>query len=143
MIAVIFIGALAVISFLDLRHRLIPDAITIPGAVLGVALSFHSTQPTPLDSILGFVAGGGALLVPAIIYRFVTGVEGIGGGDIKLLAMIGTFLGWRAIPSIMFFGSLGVSVFGMIHLLIHETDEKYAFPFGAFLCWAAIGHMIF
>src|SRR5215470_5136518 len=103
----VFVAALIVVSFIDLELQIIPDVISLPGIAVGLVASFLNTPwprehlalpPAPLDSALGILAGGGFLFLVAWLYERFTGVEGMGGGDIKLLAMIGAFLGWAGVP---------------------------------------------
>jgi leader peptidase (prepilin peptidase)/N-methyltransferase len=83
------------------------------------------------------------LLAVAWIYEKFTGVEGMGGGDIKLLAMIGAFLGWPSIPLTLFFSSLGGSVIGLSIMLAKGVDRRYALPFAPFLCLGALVYLFF
>ena len=146
----IFVAALVVIACVDLQVRIVPDVISLPGIVLGFTLSIvqrpwpldHlSIPPSPTSSILGIVAGGGTLLAVALAYHSFTGVEGMGGGDIKLLAMIGAFLGWPSIPVTLFAASLSGSVVGLAFMLKKGVDSKYALPFAPFLCMGAFFHL--
>src|SRR5215470_13282687 len=97
LVSFVFVCALIVISFIDLDVRIVPDVISLPGIILGLSLSVigyfiisgeSAVVPSPVSSLLGILAGGGFLLATAWIYEKITGVEGMGGGDIKLLAMI-------------------------------------------------------
>ncbi|UCD85498.1 MAG: prepilin peptidase, partial [Deltaproteobacteria bacterium] len=90
-----FFAALVVITFIDLRHQIIPDIISLSGIPAGFLSSLILPRLSILDSALGILIGGGSLLLVAILYHLITKREGMGGGDIKLLAMIGAFLGWR------------------------------------------------
>jgi leader peptidase (prepilin peptidase) / N-methyltransferase len=148
----VFIAALIVISFIDLDVRIVPDVISLPGIVAGLVFSVvgryvigdpFELVPSPLSSLIGILAGGGFLLALAWAYESFTGVEGMGGGDIKLLAMIGAFLGWPAIPLTLFFSSLGGSVVGLTAMLIKGVGRRYALPFAPFLCLGAILYLFF
>ncbi|HXK26949.1 MAG TPA: prepilin peptidase [Candidatus Binatia bacterium] len=148
----IFVAALLVISFVDLDVRIVPDVISLPGIVLGMLFSLlgyylvHDPAeliPSPLSSLIGVLAGGGFLLALAWAYAAVTGTEGMGGGDIKLLAMIGAFLGWPSIPVTLFLSSLGGSIIGLSAMLIKGVGRKYALPFAPFLCLGALLHLFF
>jgi leader peptidase (prepilin peptidase) / N-methyltransferase len=148
----ILVAALIVISFIDLDVRIVPDVISLPGIVLGLVLSvagyfFLGTQsglvPSPLSSVIGILAGGGFLLATAWIYEKITGVEGMGGGDIKLLAMIGAFLGWPSIPITLFFASLVGSVVGLTCMLLTGAGRRLALPFAPFLCSGALLFIFF
>jgi leader peptidase (prepilin peptidase)/N-methyltransferase len=136
----LFCAAMVVITFIDLEHQIIPDAISLPGIVLGFVFSCFIPQVGWLNSLLGIIAGGGSLYLVATIYQAFTGKEGMGGGDIKLLAMMGAFFGWKAIPFIILKSSLGGSVIGIAIMLAQKKDGKLAIPFGPFL---ALGAMLY
>ncbi len=147
-----FVGALIVISFIDLDVRIVPDVISLPGIIVGLALSVAGyflvsgespIVPSPVSSVLGILAGGGFLLATAWIYEKVTGVEGMGGGDIKLLAMIGAFLGWPSIPITLFFASLVGSVVGIACMVATGAGRRLALPFAPFLCSGALLFIFF
>jgi leader peptidase (prepilin peptidase) / N-methyltransferase len=151
-ISFIFVAALIVISFIDLDVRIVPDVISLPGIALGLAFSaasyffFHDELgiiPTPLSSLIGILAGGGVLLATAWLYEKFTGVEGMGGGDIKLLAMIGAFLGWPAIPVTLFIASLLGSVVGIACMVFTGAGRRLALPFAPFLCSGALSYLFF
>src|SRR5918995_426641 len=148
----VFIAALIVISFIDLDVRIVPDVISLPGILTGLLFAVIGRYlisdpmeivPTPLGALIGVLAGGGFLLTVAWIYEKFTGVEGMGGGDIKLLAMIGAFLGWPSIPLTLFFSSLGGSVIGLSIMLAKGVDRRYALPFAPFLCLGALVYLFF
>jgi leader peptidase (prepilin peptidase)/N-methyltransferase len=139
----IFCSALVVTTFVDLEHRIIPDVISLPGIVVGFASSFFLRWLGWQDSLIGILAGGGSLLLVAYGYQLVTRKEGMGGGDIKLLAMMGAFLGWRAVPFIIFASSLVGSVVGIALMLAQKKDSKLAIPFGPFLAFGAILYIFF
>jgi leader peptidase (prepilin peptidase) / N-methyltransferase len=137
-----FVAALIVITFIDLDHRIIPDVISLPGIVVGFLLSLRGAPgPGPLASAIGILAGGGLLLAVAWGYHALTGREGMGGGDIKLLGMVGAFLGWRSVPFTMLFSSLTGSVVGVTLMWWTGSDTKYAIPFGPFLALGAIAYI--
>ncbi len=133
-----FSASLVVITFIDLKHQIIPDVISLPGIGAGLLASYFLPHGV-LNSVIGILAGGGSLLLIAASYQFVTGREGMGGGDIKLLAMIGAFLGWKAVIITIFTGSFIGAVIGTILMLAKGKDSRYAIPFGPFL---AIGALI-
>src|SRR5919106_3174360 len=148
----VFVAALIVISFIDLHVRIVPDMISLPGIVVGLLFSVigrfvlndpYELVPSPWSSILGILIGGGFLLALAWAYETFTGVEGMGGGDIKLLAMIGAFLGWPALPLTLFFSSLVGSVVGLTAMLVKGVGRRYALPFAPFLCFGAILYLFF
>jgi len=137
-IYLIFVAALVVITFIDLDHQIIPDVISLPGILVGFAGSFFISWLPWYDSIFGILLGGGSLLAVAWIYEKLTGREGMGGGDIKLLAMFGAFLGWKAVFPVIFLASLAGTLVGVPLMLIQKGDTRLAIPFGPFLALAAI-----
>ena len=151
-VAFIFVAALIVISFIDMDALIIPNEISLPGIVLGFLVSLagqfviadpSELIPTPLNSIVGILAGYGFLWTVAWIYERCTGIEGMGGGDMKLLAMFGAFLGWQSIPFTIFFGSLAGSVVGLGVMLATGASRRLRVPFGPFLCLGATLHLFF
>ncbi len=134
----VFCMALVVITFIDLEHQIIPDSISLPGIIVGFASSFFLPWLSWQNSLIGIVAGGGSLLLVAYGYQLLTKKEGMGGGDIKLLAMMGAFLGWRSIPFIIFTSSLFGSVVGVSLMLARKKDSQLPIPFGPFLAFGAV-----
>jgi leader peptidase (prepilin peptidase)/N-methyltransferase len=145
----LFCSALVVITFIDLEHQIIPDAISLPGIPVGFAVSFFiedmysGAQLGWLNSLTGILVGGGSLLLVAYGYEFLTKKEGMGGGDIKLLAMMGAFLGWKSVPFIIFVSSLVGSVIGVTVMAAQKKDAKLALPFGPFLALGAIAYIFY
>ena len=139
----LFCSAMVVVTFIDLEHQIIPDVISLPGIVAGFIFSFFIPQIGWLNSLIGIVVGGGSLWLVASGYELLTKKEGMGGGDIKLLAMMGAFFGWKAIPFIIFVSSLVGSVIGVTVMLIRKKDAKLAIPFGPFLALGAVLYIFF
>jgi leader peptidase (prepilin peptidase)/N-methyltransferase len=148
----IFVVALIVISFIDLDVMIIPDVISLPGIVLGLVFSVvgryvledpFEVIPSPLSSLSGLLVGGGFLLAVGWIYEVFTKVEGMGGGDIKLFAMIGAFLGWQSLLATLLFASLGGAAIGLTVMLVKGVGRRYPIPFGPFLCLGALLHLFF
>lgn len=130
----IFISALIVISFIDFDFQIIPDEISIPLIFLGIILSLLPHNSINLaydikDSLIGIVIGGGSLLIVSLITR-----GGMGGGDIKLNAAVGAFLGWKAALLTIFIGSLAGSIVGIV--ILKKTGNR-KIPFGPFLSLGA------
>ena len=138
-----FISALICISFIDLEHMIIPDVISIPGIIVGFLISFISTHVTWTESLLGIVIGGGILYLVALLFEFLMKKEGMGGGDVKLLAMIGAWLGWNSIIFVILASSLIGSVLGTISLLLSRKGLSAKIPFGPFLALGAILYVFF
>ena len=94
-----------------------------------------------MEAAIGLLIGGGVLFVIALGYEVITKREGMGGGDIKLLAMIGGFLGWKSLIFVLLFSSLLGAVIGVALMLIKKEDMKYAVPFGPFLSAAGVAYL--
>jgi leader peptidase (prepilin peptidase)/N-methyltransferase len=139
----LFCSALVVITFIDLEHQIIPDEISLPGIVVGFICSFFLPGHSWLNSLLGILLGGGSLLLVAYGYQWLTGKEGMGGGDIKLLAMMGAFLGWKSVPFIIFASSLAGSLIGITLMLAQKKDSKLAVPFGPYLAFSAVLYIFY
>ena len=133
-----FIAALIVISIIDLYHQIIPDVISLPGIGVGLLASLAIPQIDIIDSLIGALLGGGSLFIVATLYQWLFKREGMGGGDVKLLAMIGAFLGWKAVILTILLGSLLGSISGIIIMVLRGKDFKYAIPFGPFLSLGAV-----
>jgi leader peptidase (prepilin peptidase)/N-methyltransferase len=137
------ISSLLVITFIDIDHQIIPDVITLPGIPIFFFASFTLAAITYKDSLLGILAGGGSLLLIAVTYNLLTKKEGMGGGDIKLLAMIGAALGWKGVLFTIFIGSAIGTLIGIILMLRTRKGLKLAIPFGPFLSIGAIIYIFF
>lgn len=137
----LLIAAFLVITFIDIDHRIIPDVITLPGIPIGLAASFGPGLVTPLEALIGILAGGGSLFLVAWGYQFITKREGMGGGDIKLLAMIGAFIGWKGVLFTIFVASLSGTLAGMALIFRRGEGMKLAVPFGPFLAVGAIAYL--
>ena len=132
-----FLCSLIVITVIDLYHQIIPDVISLPGIAVGLLGALVLPQRSFLQAFLGMLLGGGSLFVVATIYQWVLKREGMGGGDVKLLAMIGAFLGWKAVILTIVLSSFIGSVAGILLMVAKGKDFKYAIPFGPFLSLAA------
>jgi len=139
----LFSAALIIIAFIDLDYQIIPDSISIPGIFFGIGASFLIPLVSWLESLFGILTGGGLLLLVAIGYKWLTGREGMGGGDVKLLAMVGAWLGWKAIPFILFSSSLIGVLVGGGSGLINKRGLRAKIPFGPFLSLSSIIYIFF
>lgn len=126
-------SSLLVIALIDFDHKIIPNSITLPGILIGVGLSFWALPITPLDSLIGLFAGGIFFYLVALISK-----GGMGGGDIKLIAMIGAFLGWQGVFFTILVGALAGSIVGLGLMSIGKKGRKDKVPFGPFLALGAI-----
>lgn len=145
---------MVVVVFVDIDHHVIPNSISIGGLVVGLAASvimpFLVDQwlVTPLASIGGALFGGGSLWAVSRVYRLATTQDGIGFGDVKLMAMIGAFFGWQVVLVTIFLSSLLGASYGVTLMLISGRSSKYPIPFGPFIvigCLASIsfGEVVF
>jgi len=132
----VFGCALIVLFAIDLEHHLLPNAITLPGILVGVAFSLV-TEPGWFASVVGAVVGGGMLWLIAEGYYRLRHEEGLGMGDVKMLAMIGAFIGWQLTIVTLMMASVAGSVVGIALIAARKGDMKYALPFGTFLAMGA------
>lgn len=129
---------LVTVSFIDLDHMILPDVFTLPGVLLGIAGSFLNPSRTPAESLLGVALGGGVLWLMGVLYQWVRKEEGMGGGDVKLLAWIGAVLGFQSLPFVIMVASLGGTLVGVSFILIKKKSLKTAIPFGPYLALGAV-----
>ncbi len=159
LLVMLLCSAFLVITFIDLDHHIIPDVITLPGIVIGLAaapffmsaldvpLPFHlgslvpasRTYPTALcNSVIGLLFGGGPLLLIGWIWEKLRNVEAMGGGDVKFMAMVGSFIGWKGSLLTIFFGALSGSVVGVILIALKKQEGSQVIPFGPYLVLGAL-----
>lgn len=139
----VFIAALLTITFIDIDHRIIPDVISLSGIPAGFVLSFLLPDLSWSDSLLGILIGGGSLFAVAWAYQLVTGNEGMGGGDIKLLGMIGAFIGWKGVLFTIMASSFLGTLVGIALMVRNRQGMKLAVPFGPFLALGAVLYLFF
>jgi len=140
----LFILPMVIVTGIDLYHRIIPDSISLPG--IGVGLIVHLLLDgggdrflwVAIDSVAGVLVGGGALYLVAFAYEKVRKQMGMGGGDIKLIAMMGAFFGWKAALLILLMASFLGSIVGLLVIMILRKDLKYGIAFGPFLAAAGV-----
>ena len=128
---------------IDYDFQILPDAITLPGIVVGLALSFVSLRRTPVQAALGATLGAGGLWLLAYLYEKIAGQEGMGLGDVKMLGMIGALLGPIGVLATIFAASISGSVIGVGLMLARGSDGKMRLPFGVFLAVGAIASWFF
>jgi len=133
----LFACAMIVLFVIDLEHRILPDVITLPGIAIGFAFSLF-LPPGWRDSLIGIVLGGGSLWLMGELYFRIRHEEGMGFGDVKMLAMIGAFLGWKLMLLTLVLSSFLGSIIGVGVIALNRGDMKYALPFGTFLAAGAI-----
>jgi leader peptidase (prepilin peptidase)/N-methyltransferase len=128
---------LLVVACIDLAHMIIPDAITLPGLLAGLLASLALTPVGLGNALLGALLGGSVFLVIAVLSQ-----GGMGGGDIKLIAMIGAFLGWQAVLTTMLLGALLLTLLGLTLILLRQKGLQDPLPFGPFLAIGALLTMV-
>jgi len=142
-------ATLIVISLIDFDFKIIPDVINLPGVVIGLLIAVVQhffqifTYPVTsgiVDSLIGLLIGGGFFLVIGEVYYRLTKREGIGGGDIKFLAMTGAILGWRSVAPTIFVGSFVGAIVGLLIMFFRGGDRQLEIPFGPYL---ALGVLIY
>lgn len=134
-------AALIAVAFIDGEHRIIPNAITLPGIPVGLAFAWLAPPPTPLDAGLGVVLVGGGMWLIAVVAEWWYGRVALGLGDVKLVAMLAAFLGLQPALSVLALGSLlGVLQAG-VWLLLGRAHRRTPIPFGPALAAAGILHL--
>ncbi len=138
LVAAGFCAAMIVLAMIDFEHYLLPDSITIPGILAGLILQFQVSWSTPKDAVLGVLLGAGVLAALAWGWYWWKGVHGMGFGDIKMLAMVGAFLGWQGAIATLLLSSLAGSVVGIGQILRGRMALMSKLPFGVFLALGAV-----
>ncbi len=138
-----FLAALICSTAIDLEHWIIPDVITLPGIVIGLIGSYLIPDRSLLDAGIGVLVGGGILFAIAWLYTAITKKDGIGGGDIKFLAMVGAFLGAKGALETLVLSSFVGSILGVFLILFRGKGGKTAIPFGPFLSGGAFFAFLF
>ena len=133
LIYAILSSALIIISFIDLDEQIIPDEISLPGIAIGFIISFFVSYISYIDSLLGILVGGGIILLIALAGMAVFKKEAMGGGDVKLAAMIGAFIGWRYIALSLFIGFFIGAIVGIVLIVLKVKNKDDLVPFGPFI----------
>jgi len=134
---VAFLSLLIAITFIDWEHQIIPDPLSLGGTVLGWIGAWVCLDIGVIDSVIGSLVGAGVILGIALLYKAARKVDGMGGGDVKLMAMIGAFLGWQMVFAVLFIAAGAGSVYGIWLMRRAGGDSKTAVAFGSFLAPAA------
>lgn len=133
LVGTIFFSLLLILAFIDLDHKLLPNTLTLLGVALGLFFSLLGWNLTFTTSLIGGVVGFSLLFAIAIISR-----GGMGMGDVKMMAFIGTFLGWQAVFVVLFIASFFGSVGGLLYLYLTKQGRKTQIPFGPSLALGAL-----
>lgn len=138
----ILVWSLVVCSFIDWDHMILPDVFTLSGIVIGLLGAYLNPERQFMDAVFGVLFGGGIFWSVAYVYYLLTGREGLGGGDIKLLAWLGSLLGWKAIPFIILSSSVLGSFVGLYVSRKSEDKMKAVIPFGPFIAIGAVLYIL-
>ena len=128
--------ALVVITAIDIKHKIIPNTITLPGIVFGLVAGSYMLGFK--NSIIGLFMGGSIFLITSEIYYRIRGRIGIGGGDIKFISAVGALLGWQQSVLVIFLSSLIGSMVGLIGIVTKKNNLASQIPFGPFLAFATL-----
>ena len=133
----LLVAALLIVSFIDLAHMIIPDAVTLPGIGVGIAISLLPSSIGFANAVAGACLGGGIFLLITLLYP-----AGMGGGDVKLIAMIGAFVGWQAVLAAIILGAFCGAACGLSLILLGLKGRRDPVPFGPFLAAGGIAAML-
>jgi len=134
----VFVAALTVITFIDLDHQIIPNIITLPGIPLGILAGLVLGEPPLLDRIIGALAGAGFLYLVLFYGSAFYGQDAMGEGDLNLIAMVGAFLGWKAVALTILLACLFGSAVGVTLIALRRLGRRQHIPFGPFLSLGAV-----
>ncbi|WP_026957916.1 prepilin peptidase [Aliagarivorans taiwanensis] len=139
--ACLFSWLMLTLALIDFDTMLLPDQLTLPGMWLGLLLATQSLFASPIDAIIG--AAAGYLFLWSIFWAFklLTGKEGMGYGDFKLLALIGAWFGWQALPLVVLLSSLSGAVLGIILLVTRRQQQGQPMPFGPYLAMGGLCYL--
>lgn len=138
----LFVFGLVVCTFIDFDHFILPDEFTLSGIVIGLLGAWLNPQRQIMDAVVGVLVGGGFLWLMAYLYFLFTKQEGMGGGDIKLLAWIGAVLGWKAIPFVIMTSAITGSVVGLYMARGQKSGLKTVIPYGPYLALGALLYLL-
>jgi len=138
------VATLVALAFIDLDTQFLPDSLTLPLLWAGIASAAFGWIPVSLkDSVLGAMAGYLSLWFVFHAYRIIRGREGMGAGDFKLLAALGAWMGWLAIPSIILLSSAVGAVVGIVLIALRSHDRDVPIPFGPYLAGGGVAALFF
>ena len=136
-VRLVFVAVMIVLCVIDLQTKILPDVITVPGVAVGLVSSCF-LEPGWTSSLVGMVAGGGILWAVGRVYFLIRGQHGMGMGDVKMLAMIGAFLGWQSMLIALLLASLLGSAVGVAMIMLRQGGMQSALPFGSFMAVSAL-----
>jgi leader peptidase (prepilin peptidase)/N-methyltransferase len=133
-----FVAAMLALIFIDFDHQILPNSITLPGTALGLALAGPRVFMSFREALLGALLGAGLLFLVSEVYFRLRRVEGLGMGDVKMMGMVGAFVGWKGVLLTLFLGSLSGTLVGLVVMAASKGDLRTKLPFGTFLGMGAI-----
>jgi leader peptidase (prepilin peptidase)/N-methyltransferase len=136
-VSALFCCLLVVLAVIDLEHLLLPDRLTLPGIAVGLAAQAW-LPPTLLEAVLGALLGAGVLILVINVWYWLREEEGMGLGDVNLLAMVGAFLGWQGVAVTLLLGALGGALVGLALTAAGRLQMSSKLPFGTFLALGAL-----
>jgi len=134
----LFSALVVALAGIDAEHLLLPDALTMPGILAGLALQPWLPRTTLLDSLIGALVGAGLLILTMNLWYWLRQEEGMGLGDVNMLAMVGAFLGWKGVAVTLLVASLSGALTGLALILARSLSLKSKLPFGVFLALGAV-----
>lgn len=140
-LALVLTWFLLALTFIDLEHFLLPDKLTFPLIALGLTVNTFGMFTTPSSALIGMVAGYLSLWIVFHGFRLVTGKEGLGYGDFKLVAAIGAWVGWQLLPMVVLLGAGAGALIGITFVVLKRHERSEPIPFGPFLAgggWLAL-----
>ncbi len=143
LIAILFVALMVLLAAIDMEHFLLPDSITLPGLLLGLALRAWHPHTSFLDALAGAVLGAGLLILLINFWFWLRHEEGMGLGDVNMLALIGAFLGWQGVLTTLFVAALTGALTGILLLLTGRVGLRSRLPFGVFLALGGLVSLFF
>jgi leader peptidase (prepilin peptidase) / N-methyltransferase len=137
-VAMLFASLMLVLALIDYDHMILPDRLTLPGVAVGIATQLVAPLAGLAPAVIGALLGAGILLAVWGLWLVVRREEGMGLGDVKMLALVGAFLGWQGVLVTLFFGALTGSVVGLALMRWGSLDMRSKLPFGVFLALGAV-----
>lgn len=139
LIAILFVSLMVLLAAIDLEHFLLPDSVTLSGLLIGLALRAWHPYTSFLDALVGAVIGAGLLILLINFWFWLRNEEGMGLGDVNMLALIGAFLGWQGVLTTLFVAALTGALTGIVLLIAGRVGLRSRLPFGVFL---AVGGLV-
>ena len=143
LIAILFVSLMVLLAAIDLEHFLLPDSVTLPGLLVGLALRAWHPHTSFLDALAGAVVGAGLLILLINFWFWLRHEEGMGLGDVNMLALVGAFLGWQGVLTTLFFAALSGAITGIVLMVAGRVGLRSRLPFGVFLALGGLVSLFF